>query len=90
MTLAGFEPAIPAGERPKAQALERAATLITGTLHLSLIRLYGRGRATFTYYYSDPDFKMKRTHKSLGTTDVFMYSAFVLELPANHCVAYFN
>jgi hypothetical protein len=65
MTLAGFETAIPAGERPKAQALERAATSITGALRLSLICLHARGRATFSYYYSDPDNKMKRTHKSL-------------------------
>jgi hypothetical protein len=56
MTLAGFEPAILAGERPKAQALERATTSIAGALHV-LIRLHGRGRAKFTCYYSDPSSK---------------------------------
>ena len=54
MTLAGFEPTVSAGERPKAQALELAATSIAGALHVLLIRLHGRGRAKFTCYYSDP------------------------------------
>jgi hypothetical protein len=90
MSPAGFEPAVQADERPKTHTLDPAKTGIGGAIHLILVHVFiawtGKPLPCTTWIRAANETGVYETR----TTDVFMYSAFVFELPASHCAACFN